>query len=63
MNNQNHQRSTEEYIILALSGMSAVCLLPFAIMRLVNADWAIGALDSLAVLGSGTLFYSFTPKR
>ena len=57
MNNQNHQRSTEEYIILALSGLTAICLFPFAVLRLMNAEWAIAALDIAAVLGASALFY------
>lgn len=50
------KRSAEEYIILALSGATALSLFPFALFRILNADWAIATLDSLAVLVAAGLF-------
>lgn len=50
------KRSTEEYIILTLSGGACVAILPFAIYRVVIADWAVALLDIIAVLGTGILY-------
>ena len=49
-------RTTEEYIILSLSGLTAVSLLPFSILRFINTEWSIALLDSGAVIGSAALF-------
>ncbi len=49
-------RSTEEYIILTLSGVTCVCILPFAIYRITIGDWAIAVLDIFAVIISAILF-------
>ena len=52
----NTKRTTEEYIILALSGGAGVAILPFAVYRFFIADWPIAILDSFAVLATGILF-------
>lgn len=52
----NTKRTTEEYIILALSGGAGVAILPFAIYRIFIADWPVAILDSFAVLTTGILF-------
>lgn len=58
INQQTSQaRSTEEYIILTLSGVTCVCIFPFAIYRLVIGDWAIAVLDIVAITAAGVLFY------
>ena len=49
-------RTTEEYIILSLSGLTTVSLLPFAVLRGFNGEWAIALLDSAAVIGCAVLF-------
>lgn len=56
--NQNPviNRSTEEYIILTLSGCSSVCILPFALYRLAHQDWAVATLDVFLVLAMSSLF-------
>lgn len=53
----NPVRSTEEYIILTLSGVTSVCIVPFAIYRLMIGDWAVAGLDIFAIITTGTLFY------
>ena len=53
---QYRKRSTEEYIILSISGASALCVLPLIFVRAFNADWYVAALDLIAVLATGTLF-------
>lgn len=50
------KRSTEEYIILTLSGGACVAILPFAFYRVIIADWAVALLDIIAVIGTGILF-------
>lgn len=49
-------RTTEEYIVLALSGGSFLGVLPFVFMRFANQDWLIGGLDLLAIMVAGGLF-------
>lgn len=57
-------RSTEEYIVLALSGTSAIALAPFAIYRLIITDWAIAILDFSAVLLCVSIFmYVFKTRE
>lgn len=50
-------RSTEEYIILTLSGVTCICIFPFAIYRLIIGDWPIAVLDILAIIIAGVLFF------
>lgn len=58
------KRSTEEYIIMTLSGGSCLGILPFAIFRLVEQDWAVAVLDIFAVFATASLFaYVFVTHR
>ncbi|GAB2687201.1 GGDEF domain-containing protein [Aliiglaciecola aliphaticivorans] len=50
------KRSAEESIILTLSGASSIGVLPFAIYRFLESDWAVACLDLFAVLALGSLF-------
>ncbi|MFA3792641.1 GGDEF domain-containing protein [Aliiglaciecola sp. SL4] len=50
------KRSAEESIILTLSGASSIGVLPFAIYRIMESDWAIACLDLFAVFALGSLF-------
>lgn len=50
-------RTTEEYIVLALSGISCIGVLPFVFMRFAAQDWSIGVVNTLAVLVTGGLFF------
>lgn len=53
----NHKkRTTEEYIILSISGASAVCIFPFFIIRALNNDWAVATLDLFAVISTAIVF-------
>lgn len=53
----NKKRTTEEYIILSLSGVTSLSILPFAIIRILAADWGVAILDTVAVLVTATLFF------
>ncbi len=44
------QRSNEEYILISLSFGAALAVTPFAILRLLQADWALGLIDTLIVI-------------
>lgn len=58
------KRSTEEYIIMTLSGGSCLGILPFAIFRWVEQDWAVAVLDIFAVFATASLFaYVFVTHR
>ncbi|MBU2879424.1 MULTISPECIES: GGDEF domain-containing protein [Alteromonadaceae] len=50
------KRSAEESIILTLSGASTIGVLPFAIYRIMEQDWAVACLDLFAVFAIGSLF-------
>ena len=50
------KRTTEEYIILSISGTSALCVLPFFFIRAFNTEWAIAALDLFAVAAAASVF-------
>ncbi|WJG08900.1 GGDEF domain-containing protein [Aliiglaciecola sp. LCG003] len=50
------KRCAEEYIIMTLSGVSSLGILPFAILRLIQQDWAVALLDIFAVIAIGSLF-------
>jgi diguanylate cyclase (GGDEF)-like protein len=50
------KRTTEEYIILTLSGVSCLGVFPFAILRFIQQDWAVAILDIFAVLAMAILF-------
>ncbi|MFT4937953.1 MAG: diguanylate cyclase [Paraglaciecola sp.] len=50
------KRTTEEYIILSISGASALCILPFFFIRAFNSEWSIAALDFFAVATTSSLF-------
>lgn len=49
-------RSTEESIILSISGAISVGLLPFALIRILQGDVAIATLNSSAVVVTSGLF-------
>jgi diguanylate cyclase len=51
------KRTTEEYIILSISGASALCILPFFFIRAFNSEWLIAALDLFAVAATSLLFF------
>ena len=53
---QTGKRSTEEYIILSLSGFTAAVLSPFVILRVLRNDWTIALLDGAGVLATLILF-------
>ncbi len=55
--NTTFNRSTEEYIMLTLSGATSICILPFAIYRFVQHDWAVATLDTVAVLVAAALYF------
>lgn len=50
------ERTTEEYIILSISGTSALCIAPFFFIRAFYADWSIALLDLFVVLSTASLF-------
>lgn len=50
------KRTTEEYIILALSACTVIAIIPFVAMRLMAKDWLIGALDLCIVSVSVSIF-------
>lgn len=50
------KRTTEEYIVLSISGSSAVCIFPFLVIRALDGDWALALLDLFAVLSTAILF-------
>jgi diguanylate cyclase len=52
----NRKRTTEEYIILSISGASALCIAPFFFIRAFYAEWAIALLDLFTVLSTSLLF-------
>jgi len=51
------ERTTEEYIILSISGTSALCIAPFFFIRAFYADWSIALLDLFVVLSTASLFF------
>jgi diguanylate cyclase len=53
---KNRERSTEEYIILSISGASALCIAPFFFIRAFYADWSIALLDLFVVVSTASLF-------
>jgi diguanylate cyclase (GGDEF)-like protein len=53
---KNRKRTTEEYIILSISGASALCIAPFFFIRVYYAEWSIALLDLFAVLSTSILF-------
>jgi diguanylate cyclase (GGDEF)-like protein len=53
---KNRKRTTEEYIILSISGASALCIAPFFFIRAFYAEWAIAFLDLFVVLSTASLF-------
>lgn len=52
----NKKRSTEEYIILSISGASAICIFPFFVIRALDNDWTLAFLDLFAVISTIFLF-------
>jgi diguanylate cyclase (GGDEF)-like protein len=52
----NRKRTTEEYIILSISGASALCIAPFFFIRAFYGEWPIALLDLFAVLSASILF-------
>jgi diguanylate cyclase (GGDEF)-like protein len=53
---KNRKRTTEEYIILSISGASALCIAPFFFIRAFHSEWSIALLDLFAVLSTSLLF-------
>lgn len=53
---KNRKRTTEEYIILSISGATAFCIAPFFFIRAFQAEWSIAFLDLFAVLSTSMLF-------
>lgn len=53
---QHKKRTTEEYIILSISGTFALGILPFFFIRAFQTDWAMAALDLFAVSASAGVF-------
>lgn len=54
---QSSPRTTEESIILIISGAISACLLPFAVFRTLNGDTAVAILNTTAVLVSLAIFF------
>ena len=54
MNPRN--RTTQEYIILSVSGASALCVTPLFFIQAFYADWLIAMLNLFAVLSTSLLF-------
>ncbi|GAA0859683.1 GGDEF domain-containing protein [Aliiglaciecola litoralis] len=50
------KRTTEEFIIMTLSGVTSLAVLPFSLIRLYQQDWAVAVLDIFAVVATGCLF-------
>lgn len=53
----SRKRTTEEYIILSISGASALCVAPFFFIRVFYAEWPIALLDLFSVLSALMLFF------
>jgi len=52
MNQPNKmKRSHEEVILMTLSFGGSISILPFAVMRLISADWNIAIVDAMMVMG------------
>ncbi|WP_185235237.1 GGDEF domain-containing protein [Teredinibacter franksiae] len=49
-------RSTEEIIVLALSGLTVLSLIPLSVIRFIQAEWEIAVLDTTAVVLVGGIF-------
>ncbi|GAB3019905.1 GGDEF domain-containing protein [Bowmanella dokdonensis] len=49
-------RSTEEWILLSISGLGAISILPFSVLRLIEEEWLLAALDSFAVVAMASIF-------
>lgn len=50
------KRSKEEVILLMLSGLSIPSILPFGIIRLIQHNWLLAAVDLAIVLGMVTMW-------
>ena len=58
------KRTTEEYIVLSISGSSAICIFPFFLIRAMDGDWGMALLDLFAVLSTAFLFaYVYTTRK
>ncbi|MEO1203280.1 MAG: diguanylate cyclase [Pseudomonadota bacterium] len=54
----------EEFLPLFLGAAAALGVLPFAVIRLLNGDWAIGLLDSAIVIAlAGLCVYIYRTRR
>ncbi len=53
---KNRKRTTEEYIVLSISGASALCIAPFFFIRAFHSEWAIALLDLFTVISTTVLF-------
>lgn len=58
------KRSSEEYIVLSISGAMTVAILPFCFVRLLAAEWAMASLDvfAVAILAGAFLHVYLTGK-
>ncbi|NMH60142.1 GGDEF domain-containing protein [Alteromonas ponticola] len=50
------KRSSDEFIILVLSGAIALGILPFVVIRLLQKDWVMVVLNTFAFIGLTTVF-------
>ncbi|MDM7861509.1 GGDEF domain-containing protein [Alteromonas sp. ASW11-36] len=55
---QTSPRTTEESIILIISGAISICLLPFAVIRTLNGDTAVAILNTTAVVVTLAIFFN-----
>jgi len=57
-------RTSKEYIILSLSLMTALTLLPFVILRMLEEDWLVSGLDAvLMILALYVFFFVYTTRQ
>lgn len=51
-----NERSADVMVLLVISGGMTIGLFPFAILRVMQADWSIAFMNSMVVLGTAFLF-------
>ena len=54
---QKSPRTTEESIILSISGLISVCLLPFSVIRILQGDAPVAILNTTAVVITTSIFF------
>lgn len=54
---QKPVRTTEESIILSISGLISICLLPFAVIRMLQGDVSVAILNTTAVVVTTSIFF------